>query len=30
MLSNFLFKVCDCAGDWKMDSFVEKTIAGST
>ncbi|MFA9377533.1 MAG: glutamine-hydrolyzing GMP synthase [Lachnotalea sp.] len=27
MLSNFLFKVCDCAGDWKMDSFVEKTIA---
>ncbi|BBF44835.1 GMP synthase [glutamine-hydrolyzing] [Lachnospiraceae bacterium KM106-2] len=27
MLSNFLFKVCNCAGDWKMDSFVEKTIA---
>jgi GMP synthase (glutamine-hydrolysing) len=26
MLSNFLFKVCDCAGDWKMDSFVERTI----
>jgi GMP synthase (glutamine-hydrolysing) len=26
MLSNFLFKVCDCAGDWKMDAFVERTI----
>lgn len=26
MLSNFLFKVCECAGDWKMDSFVERTI----
>ena len=27
MLSNFLFKVCKCAGDWKMHSFVETTIA---
>ena len=26
MLSNFVFNVCDCAGDWKMDSFVENTI----
>ena len=26
MLSNFLFEVCHCAGDWKMDSFVETTI----
>nr|WP_099467252.1 glutamine-hydrolyzing GMP synthase [Konateibacter massiliensis] len=26
MLSNFLFKVCDCAGDWKMDSFVDNAI----
>ncbi len=26
MLSNFVFNVCGCAGDWKMDSFVEKTI----
>ena len=26
MLSNFVYKVCGCAGDWKMDSFVEKTI----
>lgn len=27
MLSNFLFKVCECSGDWKMDSFVEASIA---
>lgn len=27
MLHNFLFNVCKCAGDWKMDSFVETTIA---
>lgn len=26
MLSNFVFKVCGCAGDWKMNSFVEATI----
>lgn len=26
MLANFLFEVCHCAGDWKMDSFVETTI----
>ena len=26
MISNFLYNVCNCAGDWKMDSFVEKTI----
>lgn len=26
MLRNFLFNVCGCAGDWKMDSFVETTI----
>ena len=26
MLSNFVYNVCACAGDWKMDSFVEKTI----
>ena len=26
MLKNFLFNVCECAGDWKMDSFVETTI----
>ena len=26
MLSNFVYNICNCAGDWKMDSFVEKTI----
>ena len=26
MLSNFLFDICQCSGDWKMDSFVETTI----
>lgn len=26
MLSNFVFNVCGCTGDWKMDSFVETTI----
>lgn len=26
MLSNFLFKICHCKGDWKMDSFVETSI----
>ena len=26
MLSNFVMDVCKCAGDWKMDSFVETTI----
>ncbi len=26
MLSNFVYKICGCKGDWKMDSFVEKTI----
>lgn len=27
MLSNFVYKVCGCSGDWKMDAFVETTIA---
>ena len=26
MLYNFLFKVCNCAGEWKMDSFTEQSI----
>lgn len=26
MLSNFVYGVCRCAGDWKMDSFVEDSI----
>ena len=26
MLKNFLYDVCGCSGDWKMDTFVEDTI----
>lgn len=26
MLSNFVYNVCGCAGDWKMDSFVDSTV----
>ena len=26
MLSNFVLNVCGCAGDWKMDAFVENTV----
>lgn len=26
MLANFVYNVCGCAGDWKMDSFVEESI----
>ena len=26
MLSNFVLGICGCAGDWKMDAFVENTI----
>ena len=26
MLSNFVYNVCGCTGDWKMDSFVESAI----
>ena len=26
ILSNFVYKVCGCIGDWKMESFVETTI----
>lgn len=27
MLKNFLFEICGCAGDWRMDSFVETSVA---
>ena len=27
MLKNFLYRVCCCAGDWKMDSFIDDTVA---
>ncbi|MDD3416254.1 MAG: glutamine-hydrolyzing GMP synthase, partial [Lachnospiraceae bacterium] len=26
MLGNFVIHVCGCAGDWRMDSFVEESI----
>jgi GMP synthase (glutamine-hydrolysing) len=26
ILQNFLYDVCDCAGDWKMSDFVSETI----
>ena len=26
MLSNFVMNVCKCAGDWKMESFVEESV----
>lgn len=26
MLINFVHNICDCKGDWKMDSFVETSI----
>lgn len=26
VLSNFVYGVCGCHGDWKMDSFVETTV----
>ena len=26
MLSNFVYKVCGCKGDWRMDSFVDSSI----
>lgn len=27
ILANFLFGVCQCKGDWVMDSFIEDTVA---
>lgn len=26
ILRNFLFAVCGCSGDWKMDDFIEKAV----
>lgn len=26
MLSNFVYHICGCSGDWQMGSFVEKTV----
>ena len=27
MIHNFLYEVCKCKGDWRMDAFVDKSIA---
>lgn len=27
ILHNFLYRVCECKGDWKMDSFIDDTVA---
>ena len=27
MLYKFLYDVCECNGEWKMESFIEKTVA---
>ncbi|MCK4593273.1 glutamine-hydrolyzing GMP synthase [bacterium] len=27
ILENFLYRVCGCAGDWRMSSFIESTIS---
>lgn len=27
MLSNFVYNVCECSGDWKMGEFVEHSVA---
>ena len=26
MLSNFVYDICGCTGDWKMDSFVDNSV----
>ena len=26
MLHNFLYEICGCNGDWRMDDFVERSI----
>lgn len=26
MLRNFLFRICECRGDWTMESFIDNTI----
>ena len=27
ILKNFLYDICECAGDWQMSDFVEETVA---
>ncbi len=26
IIRNFLYNICHCSGDWKMDDFIEKTV----
>lgn len=26
LIKNFLYKICECKGDWSMESFVEETV----
>lgn len=26
LLHNFLYEICKCSGDWKMDSFIDDTV----
>jgi GMP synthase (glutamine-hydrolysing) len=26
LLKNFIFKICGCTGEWKMEGFIEKTV----
>lgn len=26
MISNFVYRVCNCAGDWRIESFVEESV----
>ena len=27
ILKNFLFQICSCKGEWKMEGYIEKTVA---
>ncbi|MBM4054274.1 MAG: glutamine-hydrolyzing GMP synthase [Planctomycetes bacterium] len=27
MIRNFLYEICNCSGNWKMDSFIEKSVS---
>lgn len=26
LLHNFLYEICDCVGDWQMDSFIDRAV----
>jgi GMP synthase (glutamine-hydrolysing) len=28
MLRNFLYEICGCTGQWRLESFIEQTVAG--